>query len=196
MAMTQPQYAAALAALLPPGRALAAPAGSTLSALLAALAAEFARVDARADTLLSEVYPNTTVQLLADWERVCALPDECESDPGALTIPQRQGAVVARLTSNHTPTVAYLESVAEALGYDATITELSPRRCGSDCGGASWSADFAFAFSVAITGLSLVAYKRCGAACGLPLATFNAADLLCKLGHLKPAHTEIFMEAA
>lgn len=75
--MTGDDYLALLAALLPPGAALPRQADSVLMRLLSAPAAELARIDARAAALLTEALPNTTAELLGDWETAFGLPDAC-----------------------------------------------------------------------------------------------------------------------
>ena len=87
-------YAAALQRLLPPGPALPRETSALFTALLQALAQEFARVEAAGTSLLDELDPRTTLVLLPDWERVCGLPDPC-CGTLATTIPERRAAVPA-----------------------------------------------------------------------------------------------------
>jgi len=84
--MTAAQYAAALAALLPPGKAWRT--NGVLSLLLLAAGDEMARVDARGEDLLREADPRTADEILPDFERVLGLP-------GTGTLEDRRGRVVA-----------------------------------------------------------------------------------------------------
>lgn len=77
MGMKSDQYARQLDALLPRGRAWSRDPDLLMRSLTLGLADEFARVDARADKLISEILPNTTLEMLQDWERVAGLPDTC-----------------------------------------------------------------------------------------------------------------------
>jgi uncharacterized protein YmfQ (DUF2313 family) len=193
MAMTSTQYAGQLRAYLPPGDALAAPDGSTLSALLAGLAGELERVDARGDDLLSQVFPDVTTELLDAWERVTGLPDTCSAGI-TRTVAQRQTAVVAHLAQNAEPTAAFLVSAAAGIGYAITITPRHAHRCGGNCGLPLGGTDWDFTFVIALTsGASLVSYAHCGDPCGSRLAVYTSTDLLCLIGHLKPAHTVMFI---
>lgn len=84
-------YAGMLAALLPPKLWSLILGASTLYALLLACADELARLDGRAGDLLNEADPSTAVELLPEYER------ELRLTPGATSIDERRGNVVARL---------------------------------------------------------------------------------------------------
>jgi uncharacterized protein YmfQ (DUF2313 family) len=70
-------YLQMLRALLPPGPAWSEELAPQVHRVLAGLAHEFLRIDARARALLDEMDAATVRELVPDWERVCALPDEC-----------------------------------------------------------------------------------------------------------------------
>ena len=72
------QYTDQLQAMLPPGLAWPRQGDTTLATLLDAIAAEMARLDARAINATTESYAPQTTELLVDWERVCGLPGLCE----------------------------------------------------------------------------------------------------------------------
>lgn len=67
-------------AALPVGAAWPRAADATLTQLLAALAGEFARADARSENLVDESDPRGTVELLIDWERAYGLPAPCMAE--------------------------------------------------------------------------------------------------------------------
>ena len=128
-----------LQALLPQGRIWPRDAEATLSKLLATWALELARVDARADDLMDEVDPSTTLELLSDFERVCGLPDKCSF--GDETLEQRRGEVLAKLTSRGGQTPAYFIGLAAQLGYTVEIEEFRPFRAGSRAGERAYATD-------------------------------------------------------
>ena len=74
---TAEQYRQALQSLLPPGPAFTREPNALLTKLLDALAQELYRADLRAAQLIDEAFPDTTTELLPDWERVAGLPDAC-----------------------------------------------------------------------------------------------------------------------
>lgn len=113
-------------------------AGTVYSQVANAIAIEFTRVDGRAVDLLAEMDPRTTTELIADWERVCGLPDPCASAP--ITLADRRAAVTARLVARGllSPSEPFLKSVIVALGYDEddiTIRRfhLDAFHCESEC---------------------------------------------------------------
>ena len=63
-------YREQIHALLPAGRAWPEEADTTLDALVRAMASQVAEVDRSASNLLTDILPNTTFNLLPDWERV------------------------------------------------------------------------------------------------------------------------------
>lgn len=163
------QYQEALRALLPPGDALNDEGHGQLTNLLDGLAYEFSRVDARGADLIEEADPRTTTELLEDWERLTGLPDACT--PAEQTLDQRRGAVVARLTSQSTPTRAFIIQQAATLGYTVTIEERHARRYRDPVGGRYGNDAWQFVWAVHITGAAA------------------APELECIMRRYAPAHT-------
>lgn len=189
MAHTRDQYRQQLKALLPPGKALPREPGTTLDALLDAMAAELVRVDARADDLVDEAVPSTTTQLLADWERVAALPDTCVANQ-AQTVPQRRAALISKLASRGGQSPAYFIAVAAALGFEVTITEFRPFRAGmSEAGDALTNGDWVFTWRVNGPEVTVIEFRAGQNAAGDPLRSWGNEALECRLSHNKPSHT-------
>lgn len=186
MAMTQDQYREQLRSLLPPGPALRDGGVGVVSKLLQGMAGEFARVDASGDALVLESLPNTTTELLPDWERVAALPDNCT--PAGQTVDQRRQALVARFLGNGTPSIPYLTQIAAAVGYQISIVKRSARRyrakMGTTYGGTAWQ----FVWEVHAP-LNTVVHRTSGSSMGEPYATWQNAVLECVIRQHAPAHT-------
>lgn len=122
-------YHAQLLALLPPGPAWDAEAVPDLVKVLEALAQEFARVDARADSLLGEMVPSGVRELLLDWERVLGLPDPCLGAEGGFA--ERRAEVVRRFGEVGRQDPLYFVEIARKLGYpDAWVEEYRAPRFG------------------------------------------------------------------
>lgn len=185
--MTGAQYAQELRALLPPGKALDDRGDGVLTQLLDGLAVELARVDASASNLIDESIPNTTLQLLPDWERVCDLPDDCT--PAGQSITARRQAVVARFLGNGTPSIPYLEEIAAQLGYTVTVTRCRARRSGDPCGTSYGGIDWQFAWQVHAPLNSVQRRTYGGAVFGSPYASWQNAVLECVMRQHAPAHT-------
>lgn len=192
MDMTAAQYAQTLRALLPPGKALDDYAEGTLTLLLDGLAQELARVDASAGNLIDESIPDTTLQLLPDWERVCDLPDTCT--PAGQTLTERRNAVIARLLGNGTPSIPYLEGLAATLGFAVTITRGRARHSGDSCGtpygGIAWA--WVWIVHAPLNAVQRRAYG--GAIYGTPYATWQNAVLECVMRQHAPAHTIVLFD--
>jgi len=125
MARDAAAYGTMLQQLAPPGKAWPRDPDSQLGALCLGFGDEFARLDARALDLIEEAYPNTTDEMLPDWERVAGLPDP--AIPAPADVPTRRAALVARLTEADGQNAAdYIRMIADAFGYAATITNHIP----------------------------------------------------------------------
>lgn len=126
-ALAAVDYVVQLQQLLPDGPAWTDDPNAAISNLLAGLAQELARIDARAWQLIDEADPRTANELLGDWERVAGLPDPCvAARVGDQTVAERQAALVAKLVQVGGQSVAYFEAIAQALGYTITITVQPP----------------------------------------------------------------------
>ncbi|WP_153114628.1 YmfQ family protein [Rhodocyclus tenuis] len=193
MGLNAAAYRAQLQALLPSGAAWPRAANAALTRLLDALAEEFARVDARGGSALDEADGRAALELLADWERVCGLPDTCGAGV-ATTLQERRAAVVAKLTALGGASPSYFLGLAEAMGYTVELDEFRPfltgvNRCGDRLGG---GAAVRHQWRIRVTGPRFTAFRAGASQCGDLLGKIDrAADLECKLKRLKPAHTRL-----
>ena len=191
-------YLDQLQQLLPPGAAWPRDPDATLTQLLAAIAAEFARLDDRAERLVEEADPRTALELLPDWERLAGLPDACT---GVLptTVPERRAAIVTKLTARGGQSSAYLTALAATLGYPIAITELAALRSGGRCGTRANSAAWGFAFRVDLlppagsVDPSIVDRRlRAGAGrAGERLRSYGSPALECVIRRAAPAHAAV-----
>lgn len=183
-------YKIQLQALLPPGRlwdALREP-GRGSDQLLAALAEEFARVDARAEALLDETDPRTVYELLAEWESFAGLPDPCV--PDGQTADERRSALIGRLTGMGGQSRQYFIDLAESLGYSITITEFRPQTVNGSVDEPLYGGDWAFAWQVTAPQDS-VTYHAVDGDVAEPLASWGNELLECVLGRFNPAYTHL-----
>jgi uncharacterized protein YmfQ (DUF2313 family) len=186
--MMAPEYLAQLAALLPPGPALSRDADSVLMRLLAAPAAELARVEARAAALLDEADPRTTSDLLAEWEAVAGLPDPCLGP--SPTVAQRRARLVQQLTEARGQSPAFFVGVAGALGLAATITEFREHDCAQDCETPVHGLDWRFAWRLNLPSVP-VTDSTAEDACETPLRVWGDTTVECVVRGLAPAHTTV-----
>jgi uncharacterized protein YmfQ (DUF2313 family) len=169
------RYARQLKQLLPRGALWNLAPGSWLSNLLLAIADEFARIDARAETLIDEWDPRTALETLADWERVLGLPSI--GDTAA-----RQLAAASRLAARGGSTPAYFIALAASLGFVATYDEPAVYTWRLTVDLAQSSSPFQFTRTKARAGL---------ARAGARVVTWGAADLESAVRRSNPAHTVV-----
>lgn len=191
--MTTPIYSSddfrsALRSLMPVGRAWPKEPDSIVDQTLGCLSPSFARSAASALALIADAFPATALDMLPEWEAALGLPDPCAGESPTLT--GRRQQVVARLTNSGGQSIPYLIAFAEALGYQVTVTQYAPFRCGqSRAGHQVGGVDWFFTWSVN-TGLNTVTHFQAGQSeAGEPLNIWNNDVLECEMESVAPAHT-------
>ncbi len=191
--MPAPLYSAedftrALQALLPRGRVWPREEDTEQTTTLKGLAPSCERLNARANNLLIDGFPASTLELLPEWEATLGLPDPCAGE--AATLQQRRNQVVARFIAGGGQSIPYFIDFAADLGYSITITQYAPFRAGhSHAGDPCGSEDWFFTWAVNAP-LNTITYFRAGqSTAGEPLASWGNDVLECELNAIKPAHT-------
>ena len=189
MSYTAADYRLSLSALLPPGAAWPREPATTLQRLLAGLAVELARVDARGAVLLErEADPRATVELLADWERAFGLPDTCIGEAASDAL--RRAALVQRITGIGGQSPAYYVALAASVGVPVEVVEYRPHTVDDDCE-APWYGDaWAYAWEVRASAVE-VYHWTVEDSCEDPLASWSAGAHECLIERAKPAHTHV-----
>lgn len=182
------QYRQRLQDLLPQGIAWPREDSAPLTQLLDGMADEMARLDVRAEQLLREANPRTTLELLPDWERVAGLPDTC-TPASPRTLEQRRAALVQKLSSLGGQSRAYFLALCAVLGFNVTITEFDLHTCRSDCAAGINSLNWRFAWRINVAQAQTISYQTVSDSCVTPLASWGNAEFECVLSRLKPAHT-------
>ena len=141
--------------------------------------------------LMAEAFPDTSVALIASWERATGItwPD------GAPPLQVRQAAVISKLRSVGGLSAAYFMEIAAAFGWTITITEMQPAMAGiARAGDTLYVPGICFCWKVKAAGT--VFYARAGQTCaGEPLTWWQPnAQLEALLNALKPAHTYIIFD--
>jgi uncharacterized protein YmfQ (DUF2313 family) len=206
-------FAHAFMALLPEGPIWPRSRASAVYGAVLGLCGVVARWAADAWRFLHvEAFPPTSLDLLADWERVLGLPEPC-LPLADLTVAERQRLVAEKLSRRPgAQSRQYFLEIASRLGYAVTITEFIPAQCGiTQCGatrivsgsfiieGAGCgSPGIRYVWRVAVTGPRLTWFAA-GAGGGRAgqdphLRIRRAEDLECLLHLLKPAHTRLVFD--
>jgi uncharacterized protein YmfQ (DUF2313 family) len=186
--LPQSAYLEQLQALLPPGAAWPRDPDAVLTRILDSTAAEMARIDGRAADLALEADPRTTIELLADWERVLGLPDPCSGL--APDLAGRRAQVTARLTALGGQSVAFFIALGAALGYTVSIEEFRPFTCDSQVDDSIDPHPWPFAWRVQAP-RTTVRVMSCASACDEPIRSWGNQPLECLFQRLAPAHTKV-----
>lgn len=187
-------YVAQMQALTPPGMAWDTQTDTALAALFAGTAPTFARIHARADYMLEEMDPRTTLEMLREWEIWAGLPDPCTNYLGT-TLSERRRLLWWHLTQVRGLALDMYKNLADALGYEVDIVPhgrpfiCGRGRCGQILGGGHIER---LVWRVIIKKMKIRDFKAGSSRAGHSLGSFaRARDLECLLHKLKPAHTEL-----
>ena len=183
----QADFATLLTNLAPTGDAWPTEPGSVFQQALLALAGSFARLNARANNLVVDAFPKTTLELLTEWEESLGLPDPCAGPEP--TIALRQRSVVAQLTARGGQSVPYFISIAAALGAAITVTQFTALRCDDGaaddpCNDDAWQ----FAWQVNMPPTVVTEMDCDNAYADDPLATWGSPVVECVLRRYAPEH--------
>lgn len=189
--MTPDEYAEQLLAMLPQGKAWSSEGSSKLRQLMIGFGGEFSRIGRRADDLLQEVIPSTTIQMLAEWEKAAGLPDLCV--PGDQTLQERRNALLARLATSGGQSREFFISLGAYLGYSITITEFLPFRVErSSVGDHLCDESWRHIWRVNGPDATIIEFRASLSAAGEPLRKWGNELLECVFNRIKPAHTVLF----
>ena len=177
--------------LLPRGKVWPKSPGSSQYALMSALALTAQRLDARAQTLLVDAFPATTVELLPEWELTLGLPDPCDGPDQ--TVEQRQAHVISKFVNAGGQSKPYFLGVLARLGYpDATITEYAPFRADIDhADGFLYDETWIYHWTINLPELSVYYFEGDVSFADEFLETVSDGAVECVLETLKPAHTTL-----
>ena len=190
MALTESHYTHLVNALLPRGPIWFRRVGSTIDAVLYALAMEAARVDERAHAVIEESDPRTSTEELSLWFEEWGIPSECLAAIADPSREQMRQERLAKITSNLGLTAAFFESLAGTLGFHAKVESTKPFTCASrvDHGlfDDSWSSVMTLIISIEEDG----GLRYFDVSCGVdePLGRWGNALLECMIRALAPAH--------
>lgn len=182
----------ALIGLLPPGAALNRQQGSVLARVLEAIGACLREAERRTLSLVAQFDPTVADELLEDWERLYALPDEC-LDPPAGDEQRRQRVNMRRLMLGDAKP-EYFRQMVISLGYpDARVEEFRPFRANSKCTAAINQGGWRYAFRINVVAAANVVSATANSSCTAALRTWGDPGLLCLLSRYRPAHAVVLV---
>ena len=184
-----PDFAALLTRLAPRGDAWPDSSDAVQQQAYQALMGTMARLNDRANFLVTDAFPATTEELLPQWEASLGLPDPCAGvDP---LLSERQAHVVARLVFRGGQSVAFFIAFAATLGFAVTVQQFVPARFGAHFGSSFAGTPWAFAWQVTVPTFT-VTYAKFGAAVfGDPYSAWGNAALFCEMRRMAPARSTL-----
>lgn len=137
MGRTVEQYKNLLLSLLPKGKIWNREPNSIIAKVLKGLAWEFYRIEARAETLITESFVSKTSELITDHEEDFDLPED-GLELASTTAGRREDLLASQIRRGQ-QYEAYFEEIAEELGYTILIDLFTPfwagvATAGSPCG--------------------------------------------------------------
>lgn len=193
-------YGKIVSRLFPVGFAWPREAGSVLGKVSGVLALALARMHARAEALLNERDPRTTLEMLPEWEREWGLPGPCNL--GVHSLQERRQVLTAKVASTGGQSRKYYHVIARNLGYEVEITEYRPFMFGltemmepdDDAVKNEILPDTdRLVWDVHVAGPRLTWFRAGESECGVDtmLNVTRADELECQFERMKLAHTEL-----
>lgn len=147
-------------------------------------------------TLMRELDPRTTTELINRWERLCGLPDEC-IPAGTQTLRQRQQRLDAKVNlAGGINEDFYLAQLAALGRPDATITryDKSTFTCSSACTDAVNAPEWRYYWQVNMPAATNTIWMTCGDPCDSALRIWGDTVVECVLNKLCPSHTYVIFK--
>lgn len=145
-------------------------------------ASRLERAEASADNILLEMRPESTLQLLTDWEDYLGLP-ECIAEPSS-NIEYRRYAVVEKYHRKGGLQAWNIQKLATDLGFTVEVDETFPHHCMRSCIYPLWEQKYRYILRVTVYGIP-GAYMTCLDDVLTPLLTSDARVLECTLNRYK-----------
>lgn len=140
------------------------------------------RAEASADNLLFEMRPESTLQLLPEWEEYLGLP-ECVAEP-VTNLEYRRYAVVEKYHRKGGLQAWNIQKLATDLGFTVEVDETFPHHCMRSCTYPLWEQKYRYILRVTVYGIP-GAYMTCLDDILTPLLTSDARVLECTLQRYK-----------
>lgn len=140
------------------------------------------RAEASAGDLLLEMRPETTLQLIDEWEEYLGLP-ECVAEPVS-NFEYRRYAVIEKYHRKGGLQAWNVQRLAEDLGFTVSVDEVFPHHCLRGCTYPLWPQQYRYILRVTVTGIP-GARMTCLDDVLTPLLIADARVLECTLNRYK-----------
>lgn len=143
--------------LMPRGKAWPRDQTAALTSLLRGFSSRLQLAEANADLLVTEMRPETTDLLLADWEDYLGLPD-CNAIPDGFD--RRRDAVVEKYhRKGGLATWQIEQAVKDALGFTIQVTEILPHHVMRDIMYPIYSHKYRYLLQVTVTDMPMIRFR-------------------------------------
>lgn len=177
------EYTQLLRTLLPPG-----PAWDEEDLLIKGLASSLAQAHQHVDSLMIEMNPAQSVELINRYEKLCGLPDKCLANRKQ-TIEERQSVLDAKVNTVGGISEAFFKKQLEILGYPAaTIEQFQHLDSTPD---PAWGDKWRYYWRVNIPAEARIRPMTCVSACDSPLRHWGERAVECVIKRLCPSHTQV-----
>ncbi|ECF0258978.1 DUF2313 domain-containing protein [Salmonella enterica subsp. enterica serovar Agbeni] len=138
-----------LESVMPRGLAWPRERTAALSRFLAGIAPRLARVETNGDRLLLEMRPETTEEMLPDWEWYLALPECPDADT---SFEGRRKAAVEKYHRKGGLEPWRIEEIINDYGFEIRVIEILPHHCLRDCLYPLWPAYYRWTIKIEVEG--------------------------------------------
>ncbi|WGM04055.1 YmfQ family protein [Arsenophonus nasoniae] len=177
------EYTQLLRALLPHGSAW-----DEADPLIKGLAPSLANAHQHADSLMIEINPAESVELIERYEKLCGLPDKCLARRKQ-TLTERQQVLDAKVNAVGGINEAFFKKQLEILGYHtATIEQFQHRDSTPD---PAWGDKWRYYWRINIPADANVRRMTCRSPCNSSLRTWGDGVVECVIERLCPSHTKV-----
>lgn len=183
MSQLDDEYTQLLRTLLPPG-----PAWDEEDPLIKGLAPSLAQAHQHADSLMIEINPAQSVELINRYEKLCGLPDKCLANR-TQTLEERQQVLDAKVNTVGGINAAFFKKQLEILGYStATIEQFQHLDSTPD---PAWGDKWRYYWRVNIPAEANVRWISCTSSCNESIRTWGDSAVECVIERQCPSHTQV-----
>lgn len=175
------QWANSIMATMPRGVIWSREPSKNLYKYAAGYAPRLEAVELSAEGLLLEMRPETTFQMLPEWETYLGLP---ECNVAGQTFESRRTAVIEKYHRKGGLQTWNIEKLAADLGFEVEVQELFPHHCLRGCDYPLYEEKYRHLLRIYVKGITQ-AYATCLDDCLTPLVSQTAAILECTLNKFK-----------
>ena len=196
MSYTAKDYAYQLDELLPRGPIWKRRQGTLLDAFIFALSNELARVSNKAEGILDEADPRTSIELLEEWFNDWGIPSACLTALADPNQEQKRRELITKIISSRSLTAEFFKEVAESIGYECEIVTYSAFTVADTVDKALYGTEWntSYSMGIRVKSQSPTRLFTTNWTVDQPLAVWGDSLFECLMRELIPAHVVAIFE--